>query len=73
MIQAGDCLRLALETGSQRRIGSNVCWKYLDRNGAAKTGICGFIDFPHPTRPDPSDDFVRPESGWRQRHKPRKL
>src|SRR4029078_998094 len=62
MIQAGERLRLAFESGSRVRRIRDGLEQYLDRNRTFQTRITGFVDFSHATGANALDDFVVTES-----------
>jgi hypothetical protein len=53
MIECGEDLRFAPETRDAFGICGDVGRQNLDRHLAAQHGVCGAIDFAHPTRAEP--------------------
>ena len=49
MVQAGEDLGFALETGQPVRVGGEGVGQNLERNLAAKLRVCGLIDLSHAT------------------------
>src|SRR5690349_14057424 len=68
MIQRADRSCLALEALAERRIAADVRRKDLDCDGAIEARVFGFVDLPHPTGTDGSDDFVHTETGAGGQH-----
>jgi hypothetical protein len=58
MIQRGDGLGFALETGPERRIGREYGRQDLQRDRAVQLCVFGGIDFSHAAGPERVDDAV---------------
>jgi hypothetical protein len=63
VVQAGDRLRLALETRSAVRVGTDVRRKYLDVDRAIEAGVAGAVDLTHAAFAQLLEDLVRPDAG----------
>jgi hypothetical protein len=63
MLQAGDCLRLAIQSLLQFRVGGQVRGENFHRDGTIEAGIARAIDFPHATGPDRCLNLVGSQPG----------
>ena len=67
VIEGGNALRLALETGPELFVAREVRRQKLDRHFAIEAGVLGAVDLAHAPFADGSDDFVRAKaSGGRE-------
>ena len=65
MIERGQDLRFAPESGEPLRIGREERRKDFERDLAIELGIPGAIDLAHTAGPDSREDFVRAQIGRR--------
>jgi hypothetical protein len=69
MVQRGEEMGLALETGEPLGVPGHVGRKRLDGDLAAELRVGGPVDLPHPPGPEGSQDLVGTDAcSCRQRH-----
>jgi hypothetical protein len=61
MVERGNALRFALESGAAVRVRGGGLRQNLDRDRAIQPGITGAIDLAHCARAERRHDFVRTE------------
>jgi hypothetical protein len=69
MIECGDTLRLALETGATLRIGGRTFGENLDGGATIQSRVARFVNLTHATSAEQRLNLVESEPGSRgQRH-----
>jgi hypothetical protein len=64
VVERGEHLGLALETGEAIGVVGEVLRECLDRNVAVEPRVTGQVDHAHAAASDLADDVVRADSGW---------
>jgi len=65
VVQAGDCLGLALKTLPQNWIFGEMRRKNFDGDNAVQARVSGAVHFTHATRAQRREDFVRAKASAR--------